>query len=53
MNDEFGTFYKTTLIYENTIVTPSYRTTHFEKAVEYHLSKKNNCYFIINLLTVN
>jgi len=43
--DEFGTFYKIKLLYINTIVIPNDRTTHFEKAVEYHLSKKNNNYY--------
>jgi len=43
--DEFGTFYKIKLLYKNTIVIPNYRTTHFEKVVEYHLSKKNNNYY--------
>jgi len=36
MDDEFGTFYKIKLLY---------KTTHFEKAVEYHLSKENDCYY--------
>jgi hypothetical protein len=45
MNDEFGTFYKIKILYKNTIVIPNYRTTVFEKAVEYHLSRKNNCYY--------
>ena len=42
--DEFGTFYKIKLLYTNDIVIPNYRTTHFEKQIEYHLSKKNNKY---------
>jgi len=42
--DEFGTFYKIKILYKNTIVIPNYRTTHFEKVVEYHLSKKNDHY---------
>jgi hypothetical protein len=44
-DDEFGTFYKIKLLYKNTIVIPNYRTTHFEKVVEYHLSNKNNRYY--------
>jgi len=36
MDDEFGTFYKIKLFY---------KPTHFEKIVEYHLSKKNNHYY--------
>lgn len=36
MEDEFGTFYKIKLFY---------KPTHFEKIVEYHLSKKNNRYY--------
>jgi len=36
MNGEFGTFYKIKLLY---------KTTHIETPVEYHLSKKNECYY--------
>ena len=43
--DEFGTFYKIKLLYKNTIVIPNYKTTHFKKVVEYHLTKKNNNYY--------
>ncbi len=35
--DEFGTFYKINLLYSNLIF-------NVEKQLEYHLSKKNNCY---------
>jgi len=35
--DEFGTFYKIKLLYTNLIF-------NVEKQIEYHLSKKNNCY---------
>jgi len=45
VKDKFGTFYKIKLLYKNTIVIPNYKTTHFEKVVEYHLTKKNNNYY--------
>lgn len=46
---EFGTFYKIKLLYQNL-------KFNVEKQLEYHLSKKNNCYiyckFIINSITL-
>ena len=37
--DEFGTFYKIKLLYSKIILE-----FNVEKQLEYHLSKKNNCY---------
>ncbi len=42
--DEFGTFYKIKLLYTNDIIISNYKTTQFEKQIEYHLSNKNNKY---------
>ena len=43
--DEFGTFYKIKLLYSRSILR-----SNVEKQLEYHLSKKNNCYLFYKFI---